>query len=1162
MTSAPPDAQRIASDPSASAFVAANAGSGKTSTLVNRVARLLLRGADPESVLCLTYTKAAAAEMQRRLYERLGGWSTLDDERLAQELAEIGEGRRDLPRARTLFARALETPGGLKIQTIHAFCEKLLRRFPLEAGVSPGFEVLEGAAAREVQAMARERLAELALARDEVGAAYAHFAVELDPQAFEGLFDAFEGEREGLARYLSTPGGAAADVWRRCGFPDGQPVDPEAVEAEAIAACRWEHWREAAAALRAAGAKTDAALADKLVRLAECAAAQQGSFADCLAAFSTSKGERLQRLGTKGVDPRQLDWLQAEQTRLHAACDRAKAARMAVNTTHALLLAQAYVELYEGAKAQRGALDFADLIVRAAGLLTERADAAWVLYKLDGGVDHLLVDEAQDTSRGQWAIAAALTAEFFAGDGPRGPRRLERTVFAVGDEKQSIYGFQGAEPRLLDTERRRYAGVVADAGRAFVGPALEASFRSTGEVLAFVDQMGEDDGFRAGVQPGASDVIRHPKGRRDAHPGQVDLWPLFKDTPREAPEAWEAPVDARDGLSAIQLLARRLAQAVRDMQARGEAVWDRRLGPDGKGAPRPVRPGDVLILVRRRGALFEEIIRALKKAGVPVAGADRLRLSDHAVFADVLALLRFVLFPDDDLTVAELLRSPFCGVDEKGLYDLAHGREGRLYPALMRRGDERPDWREARRFLGAAREMAHDRGAFDFLGRALGWLDAEGRTLKRRILTRLGAEAEDALDELLAYALAAEGRGAGDLERFTAGLERSDIEVKRELEGAAAEDGPGAVRVMTVHGAKGLEAPVVILPDTIGAAPRRRDALLPVREGEPAQTVAYLFAPRETDDTPASAEARTRLKAEQADEQMRLLYVAATRARDRLIVAGRLAANARSAPEGSWYTRIAAAFDALEGVREVQDGDLLLRRFGPDPAIAAPPLDLSAGPAPPPAWLREVAPAEPEASRYASPSTFAEGRRGPSPSPLAAAAGGLGRFRRGELIHRLLQLLPDLPPADRPAAAARILARERDLSPEQAREMATAALGVLEDARFAEVFAPGSRAEAAVAGSAPDLPEGLAISGRVDRMLVTADRVLVVDFKTNRPSPDRIEQADPAYLIQMAIYAAVLRAIFPGRRVEAALVWTDGPKLMPIPDNVIDQTLARIRMGR
>ena len=1148
----PPQVQ--ASDPAVDVVVTANAGSGKTSTLVSRVARLLLHGARPEAILCVTYTKAAAAEMQRRLFERLGGWAVADDRTLRRELEAIGEATGDLPDARKLFARALETPGGLKIQTIHAFCEQLLRRFPLEAGVTPGFIVLEDAAQREVSAQARERLAEGALADAEgrLGLAYAHLSAELDLRTFEAMLASFEVQREAVVAYEGQAAELGRtledDVWRRAGFPEA-PTNPEALEAAAAVECDWAQWRAAAAALALTGSATDVRLSGKLAKLAECAATSPGAFTECWAAFATAKGEPLKTLGTRAVDAGTLEWLRREQARLHDTCRLATAARQARDTVQALVLATAYASLYAGEKEAQGALDFADLVARAGELLTVRTDAAWVLFKLDGGIEHLLLDEAQDTAPEQWTILDALTDEFLAGEGARPRRELERGSFVVGDPKQSIYSFQGADPNGLLQRIQGRAARAGAAGRAFESVDLRESWRSTPQVLAFVDAVFANPDARLLDPPLGDEVVRHiVGGPRREHAGCVDLWPVFADEPHEEADAWDAPLDAPAPQSAIKRLAARIAAEVAGMIARGDGVFDKEAREW-----RPVHAGDVLVLVRRRDALFEEILRALKKARIPVAGADRLHLSDHALFADVRALLRFALYPWDDLTLAELLRSPFCDVDEQGLYDLAQprGEHARLWPELNRRAQERPAWVAAKAFLAQARHEAQEgRTPFDWLGRVLSRLDDDGLTMRQRLLTRLGAEAEDALEALLAEALAAEGRGVRDLERFCAELERAEVEVKRELEGAGAQ-----ARVMTVHGAKGLEAPVVILPDTLGRAPERWPPLLATGDG------GLVFAPRGMGDTPASRAAKDGLKAKQAQEGLRLLYVALTRARDRLIVCGRLPGNLTAPAADSWYALVQAAFaqeGIAEAVRTVDLCDLSVRRYGPDPV---PSLALTAGPQPAladPDWLTAPAPLEPGLAALASPSRQAERLRGPAPSPLAAA-GGLGRFRRGELIHRLLQLLPDLPPGARAQAAADLLARERDLTPEQRREMADAAMGVLTDARFAPVWGAGGRAEMAIAGGSPELPPGLAVSGRVDRLVVTPERVLVIDFKTNRPSPDRIEGADPAYLMQMALYVAVLREVFPGRRVEAALVWTDGPKLMVVPDNVIAQELARAR---
>ena len=1131
------DPQILASNPKASVFVGANAGSGKTSTLVKRVARLLLAGAKPEAILCVTYTKAGAAEMQRRLFSDLGAWAIMDDGPLTEELANIDEAGRDLSQARALFARALDTPGGLKIQTIHAFCEKLLRRFPLEAGVSPGFSVLEDAAAAEVSTRARDAVAAFAIAHRDgaVGDAYAHFSVELDYQAFNAMFAKFESERAAISDYIArcdAAGGLEADVWRRCGF--GAPTSRAVVEAQAVARIRWGQWKRATEALAASGAKTDR---DRAVAMQ---AVNAGSaFAEVWAIFSTKANTPLKKLTAVSVDPAITAWMIEEQARHADTFASLAAVAVAEDTVHALTLATAYAGCYEAAKRARGALDFGDLIARSHQLLTIRADAAWVLYKLDGGLEHVLLDEAQDTAPAQWDIIRTLTAEFFtgAGAGPAG-----RTVFAVGDEKQSIFSFQGAAPERLAIERRTFAAMAANAGERFQDVPLRESWRSAPEVLAFVDKVIEAPELRAGLSPEDGAGVRaipitHTAQRRTG--GCVEVWPLEADGPPVEVDPW-GPVDAESVTGANKALARRIALSIRAMIARGDGVSDR-----NSKALRPCVAGDVLILVRRRGVLFHEIIRALKREGVAVAGADRLKLSEHGVFADLQALGRFARFSSDDLTLAALLRSPFCDLDEESLFDLAYDRRGSLWDALTARADERPAWRAAANLLSWVLDEADRTAPFDFYSRALNRLDGAGRTMRQRVLTRMGAEGQEALDAFIVQAQAAEARGVHDLETFLAKIAATELEIKREADEGQTPGG-GEARVMTVHGAKGLEAPIVILPDTTTRATSQGGPLLTTADG------GYLWAPRKGDDCPASSEARTARDTATGEESARLLYVALTRARDRLIICGVESQTARF--EGSWYDFVRRAFDELVIRAFVMEGGGEAWRYGPDPARAeatdAAPADITSLPA----WTGGLAPTESPLARYASPSNLDDDAKTPAPSPLLSA-GGLGRYRRGDLIHRLLQWLPDLPDADRAAAAARILARERDLTDDQRAEMATAALAVLGDPTFASVFGPGSRAEVAIAGGAGTLPGGLKLSGRIDRLVVTADRVLVVDFKTNRPAPDRIESADPVYIRQMALYAAVLAEVYPGHAVEAALVWTDGPKLMPVPAAMMSASL-------
>ncbi|MBW0150689.1 MAG: double-strand break repair helicase AddA [Phenylobacterium sp.] len=1153
------DPQRTAADPDLSAFVTANAGSGKTKTLIDRVARLLLAGAAPAAILCVTYTKAAAAEMQRRLFDLLGQWSVCDDAALRAALAKL-EGRRPdsydaarLSAARALFAQALETPGGLKIQTIHAFCEKLLRRFPLEAGISPGFRVMDDPAAALIARAARQAVARHALTgTGAVAQAYARLSVSLDFRAFEQMFATFEARRGALDAFVHRQGGlegALAWIWDACGF-DGE-ADPEAVAAAAMAELDRALWREAAEVL-ALGGKTDQSCAQTLSAVA---ADPHATLADALRALFTQGGEGTpatwvaKTKALAAAEPLRQALLD-EQERLATARDQVRAANIAWDSAYVLVLAQAYLTAYAQEKAAAGALDFGDLIEKTRALVAERPMAAWVLYKLDGGIDHILLDEAQDTAPEQWEILSALTAEFFAGEGRE--RQALRSLFVVGDEKQSIYSFQGAAPERLRLETETYLARIRDAGARAQSVPLAASWRSTVDVLSFVDAVFSAPETQGGVPPArGEDAVRHIPMRRH-HRGCVDLWPLEREPEGEEREAWDAPLDVEGPASANRRLAENIACEIEDLVARGDGVFDKDLdGADGtRGAWRPASYGDVLILVRRRKALFEDILRALKRRGVPVAGADRLALSEHIIFDDLLAVARFVLFPQDELNLAALLKSPFCGLDDEALYALAKPRKpGDLWSALQARAAERPDWGHALAFLTAAQAEARTRRPFEFYGRLMTLRDDTGASMRQRIVRRLGTEAEDALDEFLAQAQAAEQRGICDLEGLADALAGLNITVKREMEAARNE-----VRVMTAHGAKGLEAPIVFLPETTLSGLGRGSPLLETEDG------GFLWCPSKTLDCAASTAARDLRARKDEEEAYRLLYVALTRARDRLVICGRIAAKAKEENLKGWWAAIQAGF-AHEGVgphlRPAACGQITAQRFGEDPQILGRGAADDEATAPLPDWARVDAAADPLA-RFASPSDLGEAEEILAPSPLARV-GGLGRFRRGELIHRLLQILPDLALDDREAAATAILAREPDLTEDQRAEMAGAALAVLADPLFADVFSADGRAEVAIAGTAAALPKGLQISGRIDRLVVRADKVLVADFKTNRPSPARIEDADPAYIRQMAVYAAVLAEVFPGRAIEAALVWTDGPKLMAVPEFLMAQALADLR---
>ncbi|NDC58440.1 MAG: double-strand break repair helicase AddA, partial [Alphaproteobacteria bacterium] len=782
--------QRRAADPEASVFVRANAGSGKTKVLVDRIARLLLEGFEPSAFLCITYTKAAAAEMQRRLFERLGAWCVADDEKLAQSLADLrGAPAREgeLARARTLFARALETPGGLRIQTIHAFCERLLARFPIEAGVAPGFEIADDARTKDLLARAWSEAA-----TREAGAAM-HFAARLDADRLDSFRQGLTRQREAISGLLRD-GPVPTDAIRR---RHGAPADRAAFIRDALAAMPVTELRHIAAIME------DHATARSL--RAALSVEGEARLEAWLDVFLTKEHAPRKKLYTKDHLKRDaglgqaLEQEQARAVEMFAALQAYERAQDAIAATK---LAREMFAAYEAAKTRTGALDFDDLIVKSRRLLAESGASAWVLYKLDGGIDHILVDEGQDTSPGQWSLIAPLQEEFFAGEARRA---ANRTVFAVGDPKQSIYSFQGADPARFEAESRSLASRAAAADRVFVAPDLKMSFRSTPEVLAAVDAVFAQIPIGAG-EPGSSDLVEHAAARAD-HRGCVEWWPLAPTPEASEPHPWDAPLDLEPAQSATATLATALARRVVAMIETGEAIHDE----DSK-ALRPVRAGDVLVLVRSRGGVFRQVLKAFKQAGLPVAGADRMVLRDEAAVEDLMALLRVALDPTDDLALCVLLKSPFIGLtdDDRDIFPLAHGRvDGETVHGRLRASAD-PAHAYAKAFV--ADVVARSAGPpFDLIAFALESLDPSGRSGWRRMTERLGPEARDPLEEVLSRALSCARNGPATILHLLDAIESDDIPIKREM-----EHGGGAVRVMTVHGAKGLEAPVVILPDVCG----------------------------------------------------------------------------------------------------------------------------------------------------------------------------------------------------------------------------------------------------------------------------------------------------------------------------------------------------------
>ena len=1150
------EGQRLAALPESSAWVEANAGSGKTKVLIDRVARLLLRRVEPDSILCVTYTKAAASEMQARLFDRLGGWCVMDAAQLKQKLADL-EGRPladygedDIGRARELFAKALETPGGLRIETIHAFCGRVLRRFPLEARIAPGFSELDDDAAADLWNAAFRAMARRVVRGDAALMQAARTAAEAGGGKGLDIVRSLLPRRAAIARYIDTAGEIDDAVERLRNDLGAIDVPAEEILDHAMgAALPRDALRNLAAALPRSK-PTDAGFSDTLAFILSDAPAHKRFDAWTSIAF-TDKGD-LRKKNTYTADavkaaPSVVDLFQIKDSPEGSEISRIQSVSAAINARNLfersaaiLRLAHTLFSDFADRKRARGGLDFDDLIETTANLLTRRHAAEWVLWKLDGGISHILLDEAQDTSPAQWRILKAITDDIFAGAGAE--REAARTLFVVGDRKQSIYSFQGADPEFYLEKRQEFVTNSLAVELAHTLPDLAMSFRSAPEVLAYVDEVFDTAAFNGDAPftinpPAAADLMRHTPFRR-AQYGSVELWPLEPRAETQPAEPWDAPKGMENEGSAKARLSARIARFIKGEIAAGATVWD-------KDEKRPCKPGDFLILVKgRTGGLFDGILQALKREAVPVAGADRIQLLDSLAVQDLLNLIRFALCPEDDLTLAEILKGPFGGLDDARLFVLAHGRPSFLWNALCQSPD--PDLRAIRGFLGDVLARAHQ-PPYEFLTHALERGHGLAEPGWELILSRFGAPAREPVTALIDRAAGFDSDQPPSLQLFLDAVERRGGEVKRELSGPQDE-----VRVMTVHGAKGLEAPIVILPDTCSAHRGERDGLFMSGDGAP------IWPGAKGNDTSLSAQLRDIENARALREHNRLLYVALTRAQDRLIVCGAFTGHPKGAgyAETSWYRVCQGAMVRLTEVgraQEVAGGEHTYLRLGPAPKLLLPQTVTHGVHATPPGWLRTPAPLE-VAARVLSPSRLTMASEPPVISPFGA--GRTERLRRGSLIHLLFEVLPDLPIRSRRKAAEAFLKRQPDLSADERREMLDATMGVLEDKRFAAVFAEGGRAEAPVIGRLG----ANTINGRIDRLVITDAEVLVVDYKTDRPAPATLQGVGEAYVAQMAAYRAVLSQRWPNRPIRCLLVWTDGPQLMEIPAAELDSALARLQM--
>ena len=1094
--------QRQAANPQKSVWVGASAGTGKTKVLSDRVLRLLLSGVNPGKILCLTYTKAAAVEMNSRVAERLSKWAVISDSELENELLLLfgqlpGDNTKVSSlkaRARQLFATLLDVPGGIKIQTIHSFCQEILKRFPLEAGISPYFDIMDDRSAIEAINEVKSKLFQTAGVNpdSELAQAIDYLTFHVNESGFSEIINSIIINRGKIDRAIKKHGGKDALI---SAIANKLAVNDTLTEEQIVHNFFADMPLENLRRLSSAGMDTLCPWLDGQ----NFGSLDYDSYTHL---FLTSKNEIRSpaKMAYLKKDAELKQIFDTEANRCLDLFQKLKSLTIYHSTKAVLQIASQLLNGYNEFKQKHAQLDYDDMILLTRNLLENKDAARWVLFKLDGGIDNILIDEAQDTSPDQWAIIQSISDEFFAGFGSS---ENTRTIFAVGDRKQSIYSFQGADPDKFDEMRDHFGALTPD----FEKINLEVSFRSAPAILEAVNQLFKDESVSKGVASSGETI--HHRAFREGESGEVEFWEMIEPDESEKSDEWHLPIGRIRKISTSSQMAKMIASKIHSMVTSGEIL---------KSKNRPLQYGDFLVLVRSRDSFCEELIRECKNLNINVSGIDRIHLIKQIAVQDMISLGKFLLLPEDDLSLAEVLKSPLFGLNDDDLFKLCYRRKSTLWNSLL----TTPEFSDIAEQIKQLFNCVDYMRPFDLYNYILSKMGG-----RKKYYQRMGAEAEDGLDEFINLSLSFETEHIPTLQNFIEWILSDDVEIKREMESSKND----MVRLMTVHGSKGLQAPIVILPDTTRVPNCNREA------GVLWDNDIFVYPTQAPDFNDYCDRLKEKQKIKMLEEYRRLMYVAVTRAEDRMIFCGFRKKN--KAPETSWYNMFKNSFTKIASLNqqsniwtysnaqllsvekkqqktqpltEVKIPDFLLK-----PAEVEKPLS------------KPLSPSKPDDE----PATF---------SPLIVNNDAM-LYKRGTLIHKLLQFLPDVPQSQHAEIIIKFLQNKApELSEHHRQKICDEISALLKNPEFNSVFGPNSKAEVPIMGEV----DGKIISGQIDRLVIEQDQIIVVDFKTNRNPAQTINDVPEAYRSQLKSYKSLLQKIYPQKDIKTFILWTNNANMMQI----------------
>ena len=1107
--------QKLASNPEHSVWVGASAGTGKTKILTDRVLRLLLSGVAPEKILCLTFTNAAAAEMSQRISKELSKWTIDNDKKLTKKIESLIGKKSDkttLNIARKLFTKIIDDPETLKIQTIHSFCQYILKRFPLEAGVAPHFSIIDEKTANELISESWNRILSTSIKDEasEIKSAIESISVAIDDSSIFDTINELLRKRvrfEEIKRSHDKNGDISALIENTYKILGANIEDSEKKLTEeffTLSKQREKNLYYLVGAFVEKGGVNEKKYAAIISKFLE--SPENNSL---VMAFLTQKYEARQKLPTKAVAKffsEAEEIIRFEIDNALKYMDKMKSLSTAQLTGALFHITDAILQLYKENKDYYSYLDYEDLINKTLNLLNDSEIAPWIMYKLDGGIEHILIDEAQDTSAEQWSIINAVSSEFFSGSGVN---EKKRTIFVVGDDKQSIFSFQGADPKLFNEMNKFFDNIIQNAEQSFHNITLDKSFRSTEPILKIVDKIFSNESYKNAITTNLGQIehIAH----RNGHAGLVEVWqPITIDKNSQANEtSWEAPTQMRIAEDNQKLLADKIAKTI--------SKWTREKRIL-KSQNRPITAGDIIILLRKRDKFVDKLIRALEKENVNVAGIDRLVLTEHIAIEDLISLGNFLLLPDDDLNFACLLKSPICSFSEEKLFEIAYNRGKKtLWQSLQQKRYESEIFNNSCELLYDLLKITDFKTPFEIYSYLLETLE-----FRKKFIARMGQEVNDPIDEFLNLAMSFEQTHIAVMQNFLSWIKSGKTEIKRDM-----EQGKDEIRIMTVHGSKGLQAPIVFICDNCSSIPNLNKQKILWHDN-------YIFWKKNAENRNELCEEIYQKSNDAAyDEYLRLLYVALTRPEDELYVTGWKGNNPT---KESWLDIVSDNIRQIDDVLEMEGGTLRMESAQEAPVKESDIIaDIAQDDVKLPRFMHETLSKQPQI--YNQSASGGAGYRA-NHSPLSQDK----QHSHGNIIHKILQHITSIKSQERLKFLSDIIEHDYSQLEENIRQQIFEEVFALINAPDLEFIFNAKNARSELSATAIFNNEKYNV--QIDRIIIEDNRILIIDYKTNRQVPKNKSQIDKSYINQLQIYKNIVSKIYPDKIVATAILWTANASLM------------------